>query len=232
MLFETWNPVTRDFGLIQAPVADVASELLNWHNSIGIQYDQTMIDSSLPDAFRALLPLCNAKQRRLFVATVAGWTAYFQNGIRGSDPFPVMSMLAARMGVLSMRVCATPPSATWAATIWEVYAPENRGGQPPLNYRRSIAAANDGGKWVFEQSGDPFDFEKTELYTRRRKRERFNRQVLCEYLEKFALRPFNDSFYCVNSVSPAAHLHQVEPVITMPEFTLEQVVAGDPWNLS
>jgi hypothetical protein len=37
---------------------------------------------------RALLPLSNGMQRRVFVPTASEWTASFQNGIEGSDPFP------------------------------------------------------------------------------------------------------------------------------------------------
>ena len=67
------------------------------------------------------------------------------------------------MNVLSMRVCATPLAATWPAIIWEVYAPEFLGGKPPLNYRRSIAASNDGGRWVFKESGLAYDSKRLEL---------------------------------------------------------------------
>jgi hypothetical protein len=64
-----------------------------------------------------------------------------------------MALLAEGLGVVSMRICATPPDAVWPGTIWEVYAPPEQGGVPPLLYRRSIGASNDGGRWTFDQSG-------------------------------------------------------------------------------
>ncbi len=227
---ERWHPVTHDYGLIQSPLEAVTEELQRWHSSIGFEYQQRHIKSSLGDALHALLPLSNAKQRRLFVRTQSDWTACFQNGIQGSDPFPTMSTLAKRMQVLSMRVCATLPGATWPATIWEMYASESLGGQPPLNYRRSIAVSNDGGRWKFSQSGVPFDFERPELYESRRKKDRFPREVLCEYLEHFSIQPFTDAFFSVTAATPAILLQQVKPVVSMPEFTLEDVVAGKPWE--
>jgi len=230
MVIDTWHPVTSDFGLIQAPIDDVVTALLGWHNPVGIEYEQMEIAGPLSDAFNSLLPLCNAKQRRLFVQTESDWTACFQNGIQGSDPFPAMSELAKRMEVLSMRVCATPPDATWPATIWEVYAPESLGGYPPLNYRRSIAVSKDGGRWMFEQSGPPFHFEKTELYEKPHKRDRFSKDVLCEYLGHFSLQPFNDSFFILDADHMAILLQQIKPVVSMPEFSLEEVVEGVPWK--
>lgn len=229
MIIDSWHPVTSDLGLIHAQLDDVVGELLNWHKSIEIEYNQREVGTSLSDAFKALLPLSNAKQRRLFVKTSSGWTACFQNGIQGSDPFPAMSYLAKRMNVLSMRVCATPTNALWPALIWEVYAPEYLGGKPPLNYRRSIAVSNDGGRWVFEETGIPFDFERTELYEERRKKDRFPRELLVEYLGQFSLRPFEDQFYSIELGSPAVLLQQIKPTISMPEFSLEDVIAGKPW---
>jgi len=230
MVIDTWHPVTNDFGLIQAPVADVVSALLGWHGSIGIEYERKDIVGSLSVVLHSLLPLCSAMQRRLFVPTESDWTACFQNGIQGSDPFPAMSELAGRMNVFAMRVCATPPDATCSATIWEVYAPESLGGRPPLNYKRSIALSNDGGRWIFEQSGTPFYFEKTELYDAKRKKDRFTKEALCEYLSHFSLRPFDDSFFGNNANCEAILLQQIKPVLEMPEFTLKEVVAGKPWQ--
>lgn len=229
-LLEKWHPVTSDFGLIKAPLDSVLSEFLSWHSSLSIEFASTDIASSLSDALESLLPLANSKMRRLFVATRSDWVACFQNGIQGSDPFPAMSYLAGRMGVLAMRVCCTPDENVHPATIWEVYAPESLGGRPPLCYRRSIAAANDGGRWVFEESGERYPFEQVERYSERRKRDRFTRQMLRDYLRQFDVELFSDEFFTVDRASPAVRLQQRTKVWHTPEFTLEQVVAGVPWQ--
>lgn len=229
-LLEKWHPVTDDFGLIQAPLPLLLSTFEEWHNSIGIRYSRTEISSSLSDALESLLPLSHSKMRRLFVATRSDWVACFQNGIQGSDPFPAMSELATRMGVLAMRVCCTPERAMYPAVIWDLYAPEARGGCPPLGYRRHIAAQDDDG-WVFEESGERFPFEEVERYTLRRKRDRFTREMLARYLHHFGIELFTDDFLCVDATTPAVRLQQVTKVIrSMPEYTLDQVVAGLPWR--
>lgn len=229
-LLEKWEPVTGDFGLIQAPLDRVVAELRSWHGFLGIEYRQTEITSSLGDAFQALLPLAHSKMRRLFVATHSDWVACFQNGIQGSDPFPAMSYLAVRMGVIAMRVCSTAETAKYPANVWEVYAPETLGGAPPLGYRRSIAAANDGGRWVFHESGERFPFEQVGRYEERRKRARFTRDMLQDYLRTFSIEAFSDEFLRVDAASPAVLLQQSTKVWHTPEYTLEEVVAGVPWQ--
>jgi hypothetical protein len=229
-LLAKWNPVAHDFGLIRAPLDRVLAELQSWHSSLGIEYSRTEITSSLGDAFDSLLPLANSKMRRLFVATRSDWIGCFQNGIQGSDPFPAMSYLATRMGVLAMRVCSTADTAKYPAVIWEVYAPESLGGKPPLGYRRSIAAMKDGGRWTFEESGERFPFEQVGRYEERRKRDRFTREMLRDYSREFGIELFSDEFFRVDAASLAVRLQQRTKVWHTPKFTLEQVVAGVPWQ--
>lgn len=229
-LLTKWHPVTSDFGLIQAPLERLLAESEGWHQSIGTTYLRTEVTSSLDDALTSLLPLAESKMRRLFVATKSDWIACFQNGIQGSDPFPAMSYLARQMRVLAMRVCCTPEHETYPATAWEVYAPEALGGDTPLGYRRSIAAMDDGGRWIFEESGLRYPFEQVERYSVRRIRDRFTGEMLRDYLRHFGVELFTDEFLCVSASTPAVRLQQVTNVCHTPEFTLEQVVAGVPWQ--
>jgi hypothetical protein len=136
-----------------------------------------------------------------------------------------MSLFAVRLGVLAMRVCSTPAEKLYPANIWEVYAPQHLGGDTS-NTRRSIAVANDGSKWTFDQSGEPYGFEDLAGYSAFRKRDRFTREMLERYLAAFDLYPFDEQFYVVDAAAPAIVLehpaHSSEP----PDFTLEQVIRG------
>lgn len=129
-----------------------------------------------------------------------------------------------------MRVCCTADTAKYPAVIWEVFAPETLGGKPPLCYRRSIAAMNDGGRWVFEESGERFPFEQVARYAERRKRDRFTSEMLRDYLRECGVQLFADEFLRVDSASPAVRLQQSTKIWHTLEFTLEQVVAGVPWK--
>lgn len=229
-VIEEWHPVTYDYGLIHAPIDEVVRTFLDWQASLGLEHSLREITTDLATGLRALPPLSAGKRRRLFVATESEWVGCFQSGIDGSDPFPAMSFLAGRMQVLAMRVCSTPEGSKWPATIWEVYAPESLGGRPPLHYRRAICAANDGGRWVFGQSGDPYEFENLAIYDRPRKRDRFTRQVLQEYLAHFDIDAFADDFFVVSKDSPALLLERPARANEPPEFDLEEVIAGAPWK--
>jgi hypothetical protein len=140
-----------------------------------------------------------------------------------------MSLFAARLGVLAMRVCSTPVDKLYPSNIWEVYAPPHLGGSS-LDYRRSIAAGNDGGKWTFDQSGVPFGFEDVASYSAFRKRDRFTREMLERYLAAFDLYPFDENFYTVGAAAPAIVLERPAHSSEPPDFTLEQVLEGKPWR--
>lgn len=226
MVFERWHPVTSDLGLIRATVPSCVASFEEWHASIGLRYTTTRA-STFPDALVRLQPLSAELRRKAFVPTASEpWTAFFASGVSGSDPAPIMSVLASRMGVLAMRVCVTPPKATWPAVIWEVYAPQHLGGAGALGYRRSLAASKDGGRWVFEQSGAPYPFELTDAYTRPRKRDRFTQELLGSYLDHFGLAPFADEFYQPTPANPAVVLERVSGWTKIPEeFTIEQALA-------
>ena len=178
----------------------------------------------------ALPPLSASKRRRLFVETKSPWTACFQSGIDGSDPTPAMSVLAQQIGVIAMRVCSTHNKAKWPAAIWEVYAPPSLGGDPTSGYRRSVCAANDGGRWVFHQSGLPYPFEDISAYKAARKKDRFTHQLLERYLLEFGLTPFDDNFYVVNTKQPGIVLERPPWKNEPRAFTLADAVAGKPWH--
>ena len=232
MLMERWHPVTGDLGLIRAPVATCVSSYSEWQAGIGCPHNARPVSASLAEALDLLPPLSMEYRRKLFVPTAAtDWTAFFQSGIAGSDPTPVMSVLSSRLGTLAMRVCSSLVSSSEPAFIWEVFAPPHLGGEPPLGYRRSIAAVKDGSRWVFEQFGTPYPFEQPEHYTKPRKRDRFTRDLLLQYVSHFGLAPLSDSFYVPSTSNPAIVLESTARWDRIPsEFTLDEVIAGNPWR--
>lgn len=227
MLVDKWHPVTHDFGLIQAPLEDVVSAYISWQKGQGTAHIRRDINTNLEDAFESLAPLARRPTRKLFVSTTSDWVAFYQNGVQGSDPYPVMCQLASQLNVFAMRVCST--ETPWIANIWEVYASESMGGSPEGRFR-TVAVAKDGARWIFDQLGEPYSFERPQCYRLTHKSDRFTRDMLCEYVSHFNIHPFVDSFHCIDAKRPAVRLDTAVPDSAFWEYSLEEVTAGVPWR--
>ena len=202
------EPITSQMGLIAADVATVADCFLAWQNEIlqgsGMRVSRRKCTLSGIDALKALPPLTSpATTRFLFVATNSRWTVYFDNSNTGTDAATVMKVMAKKLNCEGMRVVhvkQTLPSkpkkdsrGNYGATILEVFGSD-------MDYKRSICSMNDGGRWIFEQSGIPYPFEDLSAYDRRVKRERFTEEMLENYLMHFDARPFDEDWYGDESI--------------------------------
>jgi hypothetical protein len=221
---DKWSPVTNDFLIVNAPIDRAVAAYSNWMKRLGFAFTKTISDVDLDNAFASLAPLANSQHRKLFVCAGRDWTAFFQNGIQGSDPAAHGHQLARELDAIGMRVCVTPPAYQWQAVMWEVYAPRRTGGDE-FGYRRALAVANDGGKWVFINSGVPFPFERQDRYVAPRKRDRLDRQMLEAYLCECAVNPFQPGTLIVSSEAPAVLLDVEKRGVPMKEFTYAEADA-------
>lgn len=71
---------------------------------------------------------------------------------------------------------------SYEARIFELYAPDN-------SLIRSIACADDGGRWVFETSGGPLPAEAAFDYNAPRKKDRLTRSNLHDPLRSLGVEP-------------------------------------------
>lgn len=193
----------------------------------GGHVDLTPLSGSLEEVFAVLPPLSPAPTRELFLATDFGWTVFLRNSILGADPALTMRRLSRRLGVVAMRVCLSGGVRRHPSVMWEMYAPPALGGDA-RGRRRSIAAANDGGSWVFHQSGAPFDFEDVARYAAPRIRDRFTPDMLAAYLARLGVPPISDERLRVGGVARALLLSR-PPHAHSPQYSLEELAAGKPW---
>jgi len=230
LLDERWAPVTSEMGFLEARAEHAARAFAAWETGVlasrGITVQVRPVSGSLEQALSALLPLTDAeRQRYLFMPTRSPWTAYFDNGWRRTEAWGPMSYMAETLGCRGLRVVAVPHTlrkdkGRYGAVMLEVYGPHKTDW---LNNLRTLYVANDGGRWVFGQSGEPFPFEKLERYEARRVRDRFTFDMLKEYLHHLGLAPFEEGFYLPEG-SPAWLVERSGPVLpTQKEFTLAQV---------
>jgi hypothetical protein len=220
-------PITHSWGFLEAPLEKTVKAYLDWKRKIYPPSGpaKESLKGDLPRLLSRLHPLTAPPTMILWVATRSNWTAYFDNSLNGSDAFPPVNYLANALACHGVRVACCPNTLTGAhdrrkgrygAVIFEVYGPEGSG---PLKFERTISAANDGGRWTFNTSGNPLPVEMTDAYSNRRIRDRFTAEMLETYCQAFSIRLFDVGFYGPEAVlcregqpnrSVSLHQRQVE----------------------
>jgi hypothetical protein len=123
--------------------------------------------------------------KRRVVFPRGGWTMLVTDGPGGTDLGMLPSQAARELGCVGLRaVCVADGAARYPARILEVFGPD---GVPPLLAVRTIAASNDGGRWVFETWGDPLPFEDEAAYAAPRKSDRLPPALLLSYLSQLGV---------------------------------------------
>lgn len=173
---EIGGSVTQEVGYFHEDPCHIAAWL---GEGLGDNWDASIAGwQSLAQVRLALEP--TAPLSRYACIGVDGWTIVLNNGPSGTDVGVLPSLAARKLGIRAIRaVCVDDDAPGFAARILTVYGPN---GASPLAIERSIAAADDGGRWIFETSGNPFEFEDTDVYRRRPKSRRFTCRMLLEYL--------------------------------------------------
>ncbi|MFL5358214.1 hypothetical protein [Archangium sp.] len=229
LLEDRWAPVTSDMGFLETNAEHAAHAYAAWWGRLlaprGISVEVRPISGTLEQALSALLPLTSPEAlRQLFIPTRSAWTAYVENARGGTDAMSAMSYMERTLGCHGMRVGAVPDTiqkdkGRYGIVALEVYGPRQTDW---LNYLRTVYAMNDGGRWDFGQSGEPFPFEKLEQYQARRVRDRFTFDMLKEYLRHLGLSPFEEDFYLPEG-APAWLVERKGPVSPKhQEYTLAQ----------
>lgn len=189
-------PISSTVGFLERPLGEVVEFFASWQKSLGPlrRIKTKFFESELEAAFLKLEPLHERKSKYLLMATDSRWTAIFDDVYTGPDVTGDVIHATKTLGCNGVRVVVDPGfKESHYACILEVYGPQAC--NKPLNYVRTVTLADDGDRWVFHQSGKPYDFEKTEFYERSRKKDRFNFDLLSEYLGHFDIHAFEDGFY-------------------------------------
>ncbi len=229
LLEDRWAPVTSEIGFLETSAVHAARVFTEWMAGLqdhrGTSVQARPVSGSLEQVLFSLLPLTNAERRRhLFIPTRSPWTAFVDNGWQGTDASSRMAHMARTLGCRGMRVVAVPHTlrgnkGRYGAVMFEVFNPNQEGPR----YLRALGASNDGGHWVFDESGEPFPFEKPERYLARKVRDRFTFDMLKEYLHHLGLSPFDEHFYLPPG-EPAWLVEKTGPVYPHhKEYTLAQV---------
>ncbi|KFE68517.1 hypothetical protein [Hyalangium minutum] len=234
LLEDRWAPVTSEMGFLELGAEKAAQAFATWQRGLmtprGISVEVLPVSGTLEQVLSSLLPLTSGEtQRHLFIPTSSAWTAYVENGWTGTDAVSPMRSMARRLSIRCLRVVAVPHTlrgnqGRYGAVMLGVYGPEQPG--KLTNTVRSLGASNDGGRWVFDESGEPFPFEQVEQYQARRVRDRFTFDMLKDYLRHLGLAPFEEDFYLPPGTC-AWLIQKTGPFTTVGrEYTLEEARAA------
>lgn len=235
LLNDQFAPITSTLGFLETDLQNAVDSFLRWQEPIqaarGVAFTAREIQGDLGSALSALPPLTSVEARRfLFIPTAGSWVAFLDNGHRGTDATGPMAYLARTVGCRALRVVAVPhheprrEDGQWrgryGATILDLFGPAVRN---HANTVRSITMMNDGGKWTFEELGDPLPFEDRDAYKARRIRDRFPLELLARYLKQLGVEPFDAQFYR----APATLVEKHGPCApALREYSLEEVRAA------
>ena len=122
LLNDCLAPITSEIGLIETDHHSAAREFLEWQRTIhegrGLSLVNRSVSGTVEEVLLTLLPLTSIEARRyLFVPTASPWTAYFDNGWRGTDAVSAMSYLAGRISCRGLRVVAIPDAVSGTGNI-------------------------------------------------------------------------------------------------------------------
>ncbi len=218
-------PLTFSLGFLEMPFQTVVDAYGWWHKELNSSVVISPIELSLEQALLKLEPLITPHRKRLLMVTQSAWTAYFDNGINGGDPFTPIGYLSQQLHCRGLTVTCVPHTmisdgkeerGTYGAVQFQLFAPESR---DFLNIERSIIAMNDGGKWTFETMGEIQPFERAEQYKAKRIRDRFTPELLEEYCQALDIRLFDAEFYGPSGVliEGLDHLQAGETALTLTE---------------
>lgn len=197
---EEFAPITSAGGFINASLGEVADAFEQWHNTLYGPGVRQQIDGDLTRLFRRLQPLRMGSTPRIALLGMGEWTAYFDCGLRGTDPVGAMSVLAQRLLRQAVALTSRPHTldksglhkGRMGAVKFTMYGPLKT---EWINDVRSVGVIFDGNRWVFGQAGTPQAFEEPERYTERLVRNRFTSEMLERYCAALGFHPFDRSAY-------------------------------------
>jgi hypothetical protein len=183
--------ILSGYGLVEAPFDRVVKRFGSHRRA---DQSETRVLEVTPSAPKALdhLDRRTVPATRLVVVEHGTWTAVLTNHRDGSDFSDHQYWAAATTVARTIRVVDT--EARWwqrgsrrerlayEARIFELHGPDD-------SLIRSIACADDGGRWVFETFGDPLPVEATFHYDAPRKKDRLTRANLHDLLGSVEAEP-------------------------------------------
>lgn len=209
-------PITNTIGFVQHELVDTAINFAKWKRKISSQeFTMREVVGDFPDILNTMNPLQTPYTKILLMRTLSPWTAIFFNESHGWGCREHLSAIAERVHTFGLHISYSPimkaktndKMEECGSIFFEVYGPENQGDN--LNYVRFINLSYDYDRWDFSTWGDPLPFERIQYYKAKRKRDRFNVELLNEYMGHYGIKYFDPKFYMPNENDKAFIIEEI-----------------------
>ncbi len=207
--------LSSGYGLIQLPFAELAGRLEGFEPPDSHLWSFSQCDDASA-TLRQMTPLSHPARRYLVVPIGALWCAVVDNRRDGPEFADLQRWLEPWNDVLTIRVVDHAGTTVvthgfreriaWSARILTIRGP---------GLRRSIACSNDGGRWVFETSGEALPIEATFPYEARRKPDRFGSDQLGAVLEYLGTRRLSSQDLVSANLSLLLQISHRDPMVQM-----------------
>ena len=229
LLNDEFVPLTYQAGFLEATFDKTLEKFLRWQSEIGAelgrQPQHERLVGSLQQALARLEPLTTPPTKVLLMETCSRWTAFFDNGLRMSDPESPVGHLCTIIPCRGVVVhCAPDRSQTvdrdalriYGIVSFKMFATHQTSW---LNQERAIVAMNDGGDWRFSADGMQQPFEEPKSYKARRIADRFTDEMLERYCKALGIGLFDKSFYGTKAalINTIQKLPSGAPVMSLEE---------------
>jgi hypothetical protein len=180
------SPIGLSVSFLRRPIDEVRAAFLTWRRQELRQQVDEIGPIRFPDCTSVLDPLEAPWTVELLIDS-GDWTTYLNNGIDGGDPTAAAPYLGVRLGCDCIVATHAPPYGPGhAATQLTMTGPSGV---------RTISAHAEDGRWSWGADGPIQVFEKPARYEARRIIDRFDRNLLVEYLAAIGIRVDDRAFY-------------------------------------
>lgn len=229
LLNDEFVPLTYQAGFLEATLEDTLEVFLKWQSEIGAELGRKpqheRLLGSLQQALARLEPLTTPPTKVLLMETRSRWIAFFDNGLRVSDPESPIGHLCTIIPCRGVVVhCAPDRSRTEnrdALRIYGIVSLRMFAAQQTSwsNRERAIVAMNDGSSWLFSADGIPQPFEEPQNYKARRIADRFTDEMLERYCKALGIGLFDEAFYGMKAavINTVQKLPPGAPVMSLEE---------------
>jgi hypothetical protein len=236
LLNNKFVPLTYQVGFLEATLEDSLDVFLKWQFEIGKQFNRQprfeRLVVPLQKALTLLEPLTTPPTKVLLMETHSRWTAFFNNGLRMSDPESPIGHLSRILPCRGVAVHCSPDRSQaknaqalriYGIVSFRMFVPHETNW---VNQERAVVAMNDGGSWLFSASGTQQSFEEPENYNSTRIADRFTCDMLERYCNALGIRAFDDNFYGLKgaSIGTVQKLPPGAPVMSLEEARSHIVV--------